>query len=251
MNAAARRRLLLAVLFLGWAHGASAQTADDIVEKNLTAIGGRAALAKLKSRTTTGTVTISTPGGDIAGPIEIMNAQPNKSRTLIKVDLSQFGAGQMTVDQRFDGTTGYILDNMQGNRDITGNQLDNMRNGAFPSPFLNYKAMGVGLTLAGKEKVGDRDVYVLVLEPPAGSTARVSIDAESYLMLKMVMKVSAPQVGEFEQTSEFRDYREVDGVKVPFQVTATSSVQTISIAVAKVEHNGTIDQSLFSKPKQN
>jgi len=66
-----------------------------------------------------------------------------------------------------------------------------------------------------------------------------------------LMKVSAPQVGEFEQTSELRDYREVDGVKVPFQVTATSSVQTINIAVAKVEHNASVDETLFAKPKQD
>ena len=37
-------------------------------------------------------------------------------RTVIKADLSAFGAGQLLIDQRFDGTTGYVIDSMQGDR---------------------------------------------------------------------------------------------------------------------------------------
>src|SRR6267154_739013 len=72
---------------------------------------------------------------------EIVGQAPNKSRTLIKLDLSAFGAGQMVFDQRFDGTSGYVLDSLQGNRDMTGDQLEAMRNSSFPSPYLNYKEL--------------------------------------------------------------------------------------------------------------
>src|SRR6185295_3743669 len=118
-----------------------------------------------KSRTTIGTITLSTPGGEVSGPVEIVNEEPNKSRTLIKLDLSSFGAGQMVFDQRFDGTVGYVLDSMQGNRDITGNQLENMKNGSFPTPFMNYKQLGATVELGGKEKVGERDAYLLIYKP--------------------------------------------------------------------------------------
>src|SRR5205823_12558182 len=128
---------------------ASAQTADEIIEKALSAVGGRAALAKLTSRSMTGTITLTTPGGDVSGPVEIYNKTPNKSRTVIKLDLSSFGAGQMTVDQRFDGSSGYVIDTLQGNRDVTGSQLENMKNGAFPSALMNYKDRGVTAELAG------------------------------------------------------------------------------------------------------
>jgi hypothetical protein len=242
------RRLIAAALILGWAHGASAQTADDIIEKYLTAIGGRAALAKLTSRSMTGTITLSTPGGDVSGPVEIQNQQPNKSRTVIKMDLSALGAGQMTFDQRFDGTAGYILDSLQGNRDITGNQLENMKNGVFPSPFLNYKERGVTVELAGKDKVGDRDAYLLIIRPKSGSVVRQYVDAETWLAIRVVVKVEVPQVGEIEQTTELLDYHDVDGFKIPFQVKATSAVQSSAIVIAKVEHNVRIDDALFSKP---
>jgi hypothetical protein len=67
-------RLVVAVgLLVGSVHAAAAQTADEIVEKHLAAIGGRAALGKLTSRVLTGTITISTPAGEFSGPIEVMN----------------------------------------------------------------------------------------------------------------------------------------------------------------------------------
>src|SRR6185295_981201 len=93
------RRLFTALLLLTCATAASAQTADEVVEKYLAAIGGREALGKLKSRSMTGTITVSTPGGEVSGPVEIVNQAPNKSRLLIKLDLSAVGAGQMTFDQ--------------------------------------------------------------------------------------------------------------------------------------------------------
>lgn len=249
MNAVSRR-LVMAVLFLGWVQGASAQTVDDVIEKYLTAIGGRAALGKLKSRTTTGTITLSTPGGEVSGPVEIVNEEPNKSRTLIKLDLSSFGAGQMIFDQRFNGTVGYVLDSMQGNRDITGNQLENMKNGSFPTPFMNYKQMGATVELGGKEKVGERDAYLLIYKPKSGSVARQYVDAETYLPVRLVVKVNLPQVGDVEQTTEFLNFKDVDGVKIPFEVKVSSTVQNSTVVVSKVEHNTKIDESLFSKPAE-
>jgi hypothetical protein len=246
----ARAGFALALSLLLPVHLASAQTADEIIEKSITALGGRAAHAKLKSRLTTGTIVFATPAGEISGTIEVLNAAPNKIRTVVKADLSAVGAGQLVVDQRFDGSAGYVLDTMQGNRDITGNQLDNLRNGGFPHPFLNYKDMGTTVKLAGKEKVGDRDAYVLVFDPTSGSAVRQYIDAETYLPTKSVIRVDVPQLGgELEQTNEYLDYKDVDGIKLPFQVKSTSSVQNFNVTVTKVEHNTTVDQSLFSKPQ--
>jgi hypothetical protein len=244
-----RVRLGLAALLLAWTHVAAAQTVDDVVEKHLAAIGGRPALGKIKSRSIAGTIVLMTPAGDMSGSVELLNAVPNKVRTVIKVDLSSLGAGQLVIDQRFDGKTGYVLDSLQGNRDITGNQLDNLRNSSFPNPLLNYKELGFAASLKGKEKVGDRDAFVLVLEPTSGSVVRQFIDAETYMLLKQVVKVDVPQLGqEVEQATEFSDYREVDGVKLPFRVQASSTVQNYTITVSKMEHNGPVDDTLFAKP---
>ena len=89
---------------------------------------------------------------------------------------------------------------------------------------------------------------MLIFTPKSGSVARQFIDAESYLPIKSVLKINLPQVGDVEQTTEFSDYRDVDGVKVAFAVRATSAVQSSTVAISKVEHNAPIDAALFSKP---
>jgi hypothetical protein len=242
------QRFATVVVVLAWAHLAAAQTAEEIIDKSIAAMGGRAAMEKIKSRSVSGSLTLGTPAGEISGTIETLNAVPNKSRTLIKADLTSLGAGPMQIDQRFDGTTGYVLDSLQGDRPISGNQLDNMKNGAFPHPFLSYKAQGTTVTLAGKEKAGDRDAYVLVFEPTAGSPVRTYIDAETYLPVMTRVKTTLPQVGELEQTSHTTDYRDVGGVKVPYKIEVSSAVQSFTILVSKVENNVPVDDKIFVKP---
>jgi outer membrane lipoprotein-sorting protein len=241
---------MVAVVVLVMGPTASAQqSANDVIERSLTALGGRAAHAKLQSRSATGTISLSTPAGDIAGTLELLNAAPNKTRMLLKADLSALGAGELVVDQRFDGHTGYVLDSLQGNREITGNQLDNMQNSAFPHPFMNYKERGTSAELAGKESVGGRDAYVVVFDPATGSQVRNYIDAETFLPIKTVMKTDVPQLGqEVEQTTEFFDYKDVDGVKIPFRLKTSSSIQSITITLTNVEHNVKVDESVFVRP---
>ena len=241
-------RSAIAVVVLACAQIAAAQTADEILEKSIAAMGGRAAFDKIKSRSMSGTITLMTPVGDIPGSIEILNARPNKARTLIKADLSAVGAGALTIDQRFDGQNGYVLDTLQGNRDITGNQLDNLRNTGFPHAFLNYKDVGFSVKLQGKEKLGNGEAYVLVFEPAKGSTIRQFVDAQTMLPVRFVLTVNVPQMGDVEQTTTLEDFREVDGIKMPFKLSSTSSVQSFTVTLDKIAHNGEVDEKLFSKP---
>ena len=242
-------RSVLVLFALASAQTASAQTADELIEKSIAAMGGRAAFEKVKTRVMTGTITINTPGGDLPGTIELWNARPNKLRTFIKADLTQFGAGMLEIDQRFDGQTGYLLNTLQGNRDITGNQLDNMRNQAFPHAFLSYKELGFKASVEGKQKVGSGEAYVLVLEPAKGSTIRQFIDAETMLPVRFVMRVNVEELGaEVEQTTELSAFKEVDGLKLPFKLTSSSSAQSFTVDLTKIEHNVAIDDKVFSKP---
>jgi outer membrane lipoprotein-sorting protein len=244
------RRLVVLSLFLGGcAQAAAAQTVDEIVEKHLAASGGRAALQALKSRTLSGTILVSIPGGELPGEIEILSQAPNKVRTLLTVDLSALGAGKLVFDQRFDGKNGYVIDTRLGNRDITGTELENLTNQSwFPTSLLNYKQAGTGLKLEGKAQIGGRDAYTLLVEPKVGPAMRQYIDAESYLLVREVATAFSPDIGPFEQTTDLLDYRDVDGFKVPFRAVLTSSVQNVAVTIMKVEHNAAIDEALLSKP---
>lgn len=225
---------------------ARVQTADEIVEKHLAALGGRQALAKLTSRRATGTVSISTPGGDLTGPIELSYKAPNKSRAYMQLDLSAVGvADKMTIEQKFDGTAGWMLNSMQGDTAITGNQLENMKNNSFPSSLLTYKESGIKVEVLPREQIAGKDVIVLTATPKTGSATKLYLDASTYLVVRSVAKLESPEMGTVEQTSDLSDYRTVDGVKMAFMIVNTNPVQTLTIKIDKVEHNVPLDDALF------
>ena len=61
-------------------------------------------------------------------------------------------------------------------------------------------------------------------------------------------KITTPQTGEIEQTADASDFRDVDGVKVPFSLRLTSSMQSVTMTFTKAENNVAIDDKLFVKP---
>jgi hypothetical protein len=74
------------------------------------------------------------------------------------------------------------------------------------------------------------------------------LDAETYLLIHLVTTINSTQLGgDVEQTTDLSDYRSVDGVKVPFRVVTANSVQTVNIALDKVEHNAAVDDTMFVK----
>ena len=66
--------------------------------------------------------------------------------------------------------------------------------------------------------------------------------------MKTVTTVDTAEMGTVEQTILLSDFREVDGVKVPFKLVGSSAAQTFTIVVTKVEHNVKVDPARFAKP---
>jgi len=223
-------------------------TADDIVEKHLAALGGREALTKLTSRRASATVSISTPAGDLTGPAEMLSKAPNKARVTIELDLTPVGvADKMNIEQKFDGTAGWAINSMQGDTEITGSQLENMKNNFFPTPLLVYKTSGGKVETQPREDVGGKSMHVILYTPKSGSPARMYFDPDTYLLARTRMTVNVPQLGgDVEQVGDLSDYRTVDGIKVPFMIVNANPQQTITIKLGKVEHNVEIADAVFS-----
>jgi outer membrane lipoprotein-sorting protein len=227
---------------------AQAATADDIVARYVQAIGGADALGKVTSRRATGTATVSTPGGDVSGPIEVLSKAPNKTRVSITLDLSAMGAGSVDIVQRFDGTSGMMSNSMQGDVEIAGAQLENMRNGLFPTPFLHYKENGTTLTLLPKDTIDGKAVLVVQAKPKAGPVVTVYFDPDTFLVVRTMVRVNSPQLGgDVDQYQDPSDYRDVSGVKVPFRIVNSTAGQTVTIVFSKVENNVPIEDSVFGK----
>ena len=165
---AVTRKLIVAVLVLSWTGLASAQTADEVIEKHLAAIGGRAALTKIKSRTMTGTIALCDAGRRAEGSGGSPQPGAQQGAHADQAGSVAVGAGEMTVDQRFDGTAGIVMDSMQGNRDIGGDQLETMRNTTFPSSLAGLQGARYDRRARAEEKVGARDAFVLTTKGKTG-----------------------------------------------------------------------------------
>jgi hypothetical protein len=226
-----------------------AQTADEVVEKHLAAIGGRAALGKAATQVAKGTIGISTQGVDLSGSVEVYRKAPNKARSVVRLDLSAMGGTEVVVDQRCDGKTAFVSNSMQGDRDITGDQLQGMLNASFPTPLLAYKEAGAKVELLPKEKIGERAVFVLQYTPKAGPSSKNYIDADTYMLVRNVVAMDIPEAGgRMEQTSEFADFRDAGGIRIPFRITQISAAQTATITLSSVEINAAIDDGIFARP---
>ena len=241
------RFAICALLTLSYAITGLAQTPEEIIEKHLAAVGGRTALTKLTSRVITGSLVMNSPVGDLQGTVEVYSKSPNKSRTLVKLDVP--GIGQIVDDQRFDGAAGYVTNSFTGNREITGEALAAMRNGTFPSPLLNYKENGATLTLAGEEKVGAKDAYVIRATPKVGPTVRLFFDKENFMLVKTVTTINVPELGgAVDQVVEYSDFKDVEGIKTPYTTKTANPAQTGVSTVKDVKYNVPIDDSSFLKP---
>lgn len=229
---------------------ASAQTptADQIVEKHLTAMGGRDALTKLTSRRATGTISVETPMGNLGGLLEMHAKIPNKMRVAIRIDLTPVGGpGELIQEQFFDGTAGWMLNSMQGDTPMEGDQLESARNDFFPTPLLRYQELGRTVELLPSEDVQGRKAYVLKVTPKTGPAEKMFFDAESFLLVRTVSTINSVQMGSVEQISDSSDYRAVDGVQVAFTLAQSAGGQNIVIKLTKVENNVAIDDTVFVK----
>jgi outer membrane lipoprotein-sorting protein len=101
--------------------------------------------------------------------------------------------------------------------------------------------------LKGKEKIGDRDAWVLVLTSTAGKTVTQYVDAETFLLTRQLMTQQTAQ-GEMEMKVELSDYRDVSGVKVPFLIKQMLPPGDIIIKFTEMQNNVPIDDAKFAKP---
>jgi hypothetical protein len=217
---------------------AATPTADQILDRYMTAIGGRAAWEKLHSRTSLGRIEI--PSANLSGTVMIHEKAPNKS--LVVIILS--GAA---IRQAYDGTAGWTDDPENGTRDQSGAELmEASRDADFYHP-LNLKKLYSKFAVTGTENIDGKDAYVLEATAPDGSVDKMYFDKQSGLVVRVVgQRHSHGEVSSFEENLE--DYREQDGVKLPFTIHQMSPEPSYTIHIDEMHENVDLDDSEFAKP---
>jgi hypothetical protein len=215
-----------------------APSVDEIVNHYVEAVGGRAAWQKLKSRVSMGTIEVTS--ANLSGTVIIHEKAPSKILTIIIIGGSAFRQG-------FDGTVGWAEDPQNGLREQSDAELAETRRQAdFYSP-LDLRDHYSKLTFLDAEKVGDHNTYVLEAAlPESGQPDKLYFDAQSGLPVRLVSQHHSPEgVSQFEEN--FSDYREVDGVTLPFTITQAGGDSEFVVRISEVQHNVQLEDSQFVK----
>jgi outer membrane lipoprotein-sorting protein len=220
------------------------QTADELLEKNLKAMGGKDKLKAVQSMRLTGKMKM----GPMEAPFTMTKARPNDMR----VDFTIQG---MTGTQAFDGTTGWLLMPFTGNKDpqkMTEEMLKDTRAEAdFDGPTFDYKAKGNKVEYTGKEDVQGTPAYKLHVTTKDGKESNVYLDAETYLVIRTEATRNV-QGQDLEMETSIGDYKTVDGLTFPYSmeshVKGKEGMGGQAITVEKIELNPKVDTAMFAMP---
>ena len=218
--------------------GSQTPTIDQVLDKAITALGGRAAMEKVTSRTGKGTIEI--PDAGMSGSIQVYEKAPNQSAVMIDL-------GGMQIRQGFDGAVAWEEDPQQGLRVKAGVELAEAKREATFNPELKMKELYPKLTIRGREKVGTSDAWVVDAVPAEGTPVVFYFDVESGLPVRMDATRDTPQ-GPIQMQSYLDDYRVIDGVKVAHTLRQVTSMFTMTMRLSEVKHNVTLDDKMFKKP---
>jgi photosynthetic reaction center cytochrome c subunit len=97
------------------------------------------------------------------------------------------------------------------------------------------------------EKIDDRDFYVLSCAREGQPAAKLYFDEQSSLLVRVVRYSESP-LGLDPTQIDYADYRDVDGVQVPFRVTRSQPESSSTIQIEEVHQNVLIDNNKFLRP---
>jgi zinc protease len=216
-------------------------TVKEILDKYVQALGGRAANEKIKTRVMKGTVDLAPMG--IKGTAESYQSAPDKSYN--KISLGGIG----DIIEAFDGTKAWTINPIQGNRDKTGDELLQSKIAANFHRELNFETLYPKTEVKGIEKIGDKDAYVVVATPAGLDSQTFYFDKQTGLLLREDATAISPE-GKMPVKSFYEDYREIDGVKLPYKMRLVLPQFEITTIMTEVKNDVKVEDSLFAKPKE-
>jgi len=222
---------------------ASAQTVDELLAKNVEARGGLKKIKAVQSMRTTGKMML--PQG-MEMPVVMVQRRPKDFRM-------EFTFQGMTGIQAYDGKTAWMTMPFTGKKDPEAMGAEESKlveeQADFDGPLMDYKEKGNTVELVGKEQVEGADAYNLKVTLKSGEIRHVYLDAETYLEIKAEAKRTMHGT-DTETESYIGDYKEVDGMMMPFAVEsgAKGSPQRQKIVIDKIELNPALADSLFRMP---
>ena len=215
-------------------------SADDIFNKYINAIGGKAAIDQIHSCVIKGSTTISS--GQFV-PYEAEVLLPDKG-------YESFVIQGRTFESVINGSRAWSKTGEEVT-ELTGQQLADKKM-SFPLfMILRLKDQYSSARVSAEDKIDDRDVYVVSAIRPDNKRERLFFDAETGLLRRQI-SYTPTMIGIIPDQTDFEGYRAVNGVKLPFTIRVSSldaRSPRITYGFEDIKLNIPVDGSKFDKPR--
>ena len=215
---------------------AESQSADQVLDKYVAALGGAEPIQKVTSRVQKGN--LLTGGHEI--PIEVLSKAPYK-----RVSVSHASNGDSIT--AFDGEIGWMGSPGRPPRDMSTAEADAARLDADLQFALHLKETFQQFRVGRPEKIGEAQCVTVVAIRKDQPPVRLWFDETSGLLVRMVRFVETP-LGRNPTQIDYADYRDVEGVKTPLRWTIARPNGRFTIQVTDVQQNVPVDDAKFAKP---
>jgi photosynthetic reaction center cytochrome c subunit len=210
--------------------------ADQLLDKYLAAIGGADALQKVTSRVEKGTLTAF---GGQHFPVDVYAKAPDK-----RLSIMHLPNGESVT--AFDGKQGWLSVpgrvHMMTQAENAAARID--ADLYFP---LHVKTLYDKFRVNAGEKIDGHDTYLVVGLKEGQPPLRLYFDKESGLLLRLVRYAETP-LGRNPTQIDYADYRESNGLKVPFRWTLSRPGAQFTIQVEQLQQNVPVDDAKFVSP---
>lgn len=199
-------------------------TAKSVLEKYIAAVGGQKAVSDVKTLFLTGTTNL--PGAP--APLTYTNKTDANGKLLVELTMG----GMSVMKQVVNGNTGFMA--QQGQKmNLEGEMLEDLKAAAHPFPELNLLKKE-GVTLKGIESQDGKDCYAIV-------NGKTTSYYEVATGLKVADITATPQGS---STITYKDYRDVKGVKIPYQYIMNVGVD-LDIKINDIKVNEGVSEADF------
>jgi len=225
------------------APAARAQTVDEIISKNLEALGGMDKLQSVKTLRMAATLKM----GSFQAAVKSENKRPDKVR-------DEFILQGMAQVSAYDGKTGWQVNPFQGRKDPELLSADDTKGlqveADIDGPLVNYQQKGSVAELVGHDSVEGTDCYKIKLTLKNGDVRIYYLDADSYMVIKLETQTFIRGALQ-ERETYYGDYEKVNGIYYPFSSESAPKDQPdrVQITLDKVEVNVPLDDSRFAVPE--
>jgi hypothetical protein len=220
----------------------SAQTVDEVIAKNVQAVGGMDKLKAVRSIRVSGKLQVQ--------GFEAQFVEQNKRADKVREEVLIQGMAQV---QAYDGRTGWLINPFSGRRDAELMSQDDMKSlqvdADMDGPLVDYKEKGHTAELVGHDSVEGTDCYKIKLTLKNGDVRYYYLDTDSFLPLKLETQTTIRGTIQ-ESETYYGDYEQVNGVYYAFAFESGPKGDTnrAKFTVDKIEQNVPLDDAIFSVP---